>query len=31
MKILKQIFEAIIANRAQQARAYRGGYRYYYY
>lgn len=30
MKILKQIVEAIIANRVQQARAYRQGYRYYY-
>jgi hypothetical protein len=30
MKILKQILEAIIANRAQQAQAYRQGYRYYY-
>ena len=29
MKILKQIVEAIIANRVQQARAYRQGYRYY--
>ena len=30
MKILKQIFEAIVANRVQQAQAYRKGYRYYY-
>jgi hypothetical protein len=29
MKILKQIVEAIIANRVQQAQAYRQGYRYY--
>jgi hypothetical protein len=29
MKILKQIVEAIIANRVQQANAYRQGYRYY--
>ena len=30
MKILKQMIEAIIANREQQADAYRRGYRYYY-
>ncbi len=30
MKILKQMIEAIIANRVQQADAYRRGYRYYY-
>ena len=30
MKILKQIFEAVIANRVQQANAYRKGHRYYY-
>ena len=30
MKILKQIVEAIIANREQQARAYLRGYRYHY-
>ena len=30
MKILKQIVEAIVANRVQQAQAYRKGYRYYY-
>jgi hypothetical protein len=30
MKFLKQIIEAIIANREQQADAYRRGYRYYY-
>jgi hypothetical protein len=30
MKILKQIFEAIIANRVQQARAYCQGHRYYF-
>ena len=30
MKFLKQIIEAIIANRVQQADAYRRGYRYYY-
>lgn len=30
MKILKQIVQAIIANRVQQAQAYRRGYRYYY-
>jgi hypothetical protein len=29
MKFLKQIIEAIIANRVQQADAYRRGYRYY--
>jgi len=29
MKILKQIVDAIIANRVQQANAYRQGYRYY--
>jgi len=29
MKILKQIVDAIIANRVQQAQAYRQGYRYY--
>jgi hypothetical protein len=29
MKYLKAIIEAIIANRVQQARAYRQGYRYY--
>ena len=30
MKILKQIVDAIIANRVQQAQAYSRGYRYYY-
>ena len=30
MKFLKQMLEAIIANREQQADAYRRGYRYYY-
>jgi hypothetical protein len=30
MKILKQILESIIANRVQQADAYRRGHRYYY-
>jgi len=30
MKILKQILDALIANRARQADAYRRGYRYYY-
>ena len=29
MKIFKQIVDAIIANRVQQAQAYRQGYRYY--
>ena len=29
MKILKQLVKAIIANRVQQAQAYRQGYRYY--
>jgi len=30
MKILKRLIEAVIANRVQQADAYRKGYRYYY-
>jgi len=30
MKFLKQLIEAFIANRVQQAKAYRQGYRYYY-
>jgi hypothetical protein len=30
MKFLLQIIDAVIANREQQARAYRQGYRYYY-
>lgn len=30
MKFLKQLIDALIANRAQRARAYRQGYRYYY-
>jgi len=30
MKILKQLIDAVIANREQQADAYRRGYRYYY-
>jgi len=30
MKYLKAIFEALLANRVQQADAYRMGYRYYY-
>jgi len=30
MKFLKQLVDAVIANRAQQADAYRKGYRYYY-
>jgi len=30
MKYLKAIFEALLANRVQQADAYRRGYRYYY-
>jgi len=30
MKFLKQLIDAIIANREQQAQAYRQGYRYYY-
>jgi hypothetical protein len=30
MKFLKQLVDAIIANRVQQADAYRRGYRYYY-
>jgi hypothetical protein len=30
MKYLKAVFDAIIANRVQQAQAYRRGYRYYY-
>jgi hypothetical protein len=30
MKYLKAIIDAIIANRVQQAAAYRKGYRYYY-
>ena len=29
MKFLKQLIDAIIANRVQQAEAYRQGYRYY--
>ena len=29
MKFLKQLINAIIANRVQQAQAYRQGYRYY--
>ena len=29
MKFLKQLVDAIIANRVQQAEAYRQGYRYY--
>jgi len=29
MKILKRLIDAIIANREQQAQAYRQGYRYY--
>ena len=29
MKFLKQLIDAIIANREQQAQAYRQGYRYY--
>ena len=30
MKLLKQLIDAVIANREQQADAYRRGYRYYY-
>jgi ATPase subunit of ABC transporter with duplicated ATPase domains len=30
MKFLNQVIKAIIANREQQAKAYRQGYRYYY-
>jgi len=30
MKFLKQLIDAIIANREQQAEAYRRGHRYYY-
>jgi hypothetical protein len=30
MKYLKRLIDAVIANRVQQANAYRKGYRYYY-